>query len=70
MEAFEIFGQGRDLESCGDLSWEDPMVDFGNWSDCELVSRARVRVVLGVTDVLVSPHSMVTEFCDVCNLLL
>ena len=22
-EAFEIFSQGRDLESCGDLSWED-----------------------------------------------
>ena len=23
VEAFEIFHQRRDLESCGDLSWED-----------------------------------------------
>ena len=49
MEAFDIFCQGRDLESCGDL--------------CELV-----RVVLDVTDVLVSPSSVVTELCDVSSL--
>ena len=34
-------------------------------SDCELDSCAHVRVVLDVTDVLVSPSSAVTEFCDV-----
>ena len=33
VDAFEIFSQGRDLERCGDLSWEDPMEDSGNWSD-------------------------------------
>ena len=34
-------------------------------SDCEPDSCAHVRVVLVVTDVLVSPSSVVTEFCDV-----
>ena len=28
LEAFEIFSQGRDLESCGDLSWEDLLEEF------------------------------------------
>ena len=34
-------------------------------SDCEPDSCAHVRVVLDVTDVLVSPSSVVTELCDV-----
>ena len=33
-------------------------------SDCEPETRAGVSVVLDVTDVLVSPSSVVTEFCD------
>ena len=33
-------------------------------SDCEPASCAHVRVVLDVTDVPVSPSSVVTEFCD------
>ena len=65
VEAFEIFGQGEDLESCGYFSWEDLLEDFGKWCDGELVSRARVRVVPDLTDVPVSPSSVVTELCDV-----
>ena len=53
LEAFEIFAQGRDVESDEDLSWEDPLDEFKSWSGCELDSRASVRVVLDVTDVLV-----------------
>ena len=32
--------------------------------ECELVSCALVRVVPDVTDVVVSPSSVFTEFCD------
>ena len=39
-----------------------------NWSDCEPDSCARVRVVLDVTGVLVSPSSVVTKFCDVSSM--
>ena len=42
--------------------------EFENWSDCELDSCARVRVVPDVIDVLVSPSSVVTEFCDVSSM--
>ena len=65
VEAFGIFSQGKDLESCGSLSWEDPLEEFENWSDCELGSRTRVRVVPDVTDVPVSPSSVITELCVV-----
>ena len=61
--AFEIFSQGRDVESYGDFSWEHLLEEPGNVSDCELV-----RAVPGgsdVTDVLVPPSSLVTELCDV-----
>ena len=37
-------------------------------SECEHLSCALVRVVLDVTDVLLSPSSVVTEFCDVSSL--
>ena len=67
VDASQIFGQGRDLESCGDLSWEDPLEKFENWSDSELDARARVRMVLDVTDVLVFPSSVVTGLCDVSS---
>ena len=36
----------------------------GDLSDCEPETRVEVTVVLDVTDVLVSPSSAVTEFCD------
>ena len=62
VEAFEIISQGRDLESFGDLSWNDPLEKPEDLSDCEPVSSARVRVV---PDATVSPSSVVTEFCDV-----
>ena len=56
MEAFEIFSQEGDLESCGDLSWEDLLEKHEVLSDCEADSCAHVRVVPDVTDVLVSLH--------------
>ena len=64
VEAFEILSQGRNLERCGVLSWRDPLDKPENLSDCEPVSCAHVCVVPDVTDVLVSPSSVVTEFCD------
>ena len=67
MEAFEIFGQEGDLESCGDLSWVDLLEKREDLSDCEPDSCAHVRVVPDVTDVLVSPFSVVTEFCEVSS---
>ena len=65
MEAFEIFSQGEDLESCGDLSWEDLLEKTEDLSDRESEAWADVLVVLEVTDVLVSLSSVVTELCDV-----
>ena len=62
MEAFGICSQGGDLESCGDLSWEDLLEKHEDQSDCEPDSCAHVRVVPDVTDVHVSPSSVVTEF--------
>ena len=68
VEAFEMFSQGRDLESCGDLSWKESLEEFENWSDCEPDSCARVRVVPDVPDVPVSTSSVVTEFRDVSSM--
>ena len=67
VEAFEICSHGRDLESCGDLSWEDFLDTTEDLSDRESGAWVVVPVVLAVTDVLVSPSSVVTEFCDVSS---
>ena len=64
MKAFEIFSQEGDLGSCGDLSWEDLLETPEDPSDREPDSCALARVVTVVTDVPVSPSSVVTEFCD------
>ena len=56
------------LESCGDLSWEDLLDKPAEMSDRETVSCELVRVVPDVTDVPVSPSSVVTEFCDVSSM--
>ena len=64
MEAFDIFSQGLDLESCVCLSWEDLLEKPEDFSDCELETWVDVSVVPDVTDVHVSPSSVVTEFCD------
>ena len=53
------------MESCGDVSWEDILDNPADLSDCEPDSFALVRVVPDVTDVLVSPSSVVTELFDV-----
>ena len=67
VEAFEIFSQGGDLESCGGLSWEDFVEKLEDLSDCEPDTRAHVRVVPDVTDVPVSSSSVITEFCEVLS---
>ena len=59
--------KGGDLESDEDLSWEDTLDEFKSWSGCEPDSRACVRMVPDVTDVLVSPSSVVTELCDISS---
>ena len=64
VETFEIFSPEGDLESCGGLSWRDLLEKLEDLSDCEPDSCARVRVVPVVTDVPVSPCSVVTDFCD------
>ena len=43
----------------------DLLEEHEDVSDCELDSCALVRVVPDVTDVPVSPSSVVTEFCEV-----
>ena len=55
--------KGRDLESCGSLSWEEGC-GSEDLSDCELEARVHVSVVLHVTDVLVSPSSVIIGFCN------
>ena len=63
VEAFEMFRQRGDLESCGDLSWADLLDKLEDLSDRESQARVFVPVVPDVTDVPVSPFSVVTEFC-------
>ena len=62
-KSLKIFSQGRDLVSCGDLSWEDLLDKTEDQSDRESEARVDVSVVPDVLDVLVSPSSVVTEFC-------
>ena len=62
VEAFEIFSQGKDSESCGGLSWEDLLEKPQDFSDFEPDTRAHVRVVPDVTDVPVSPSSVVISW--------
>ena len=64
VEAFEIFSQGGDMESCGDVSWERLLEEPEDRSDREPVSCELVRVVPDVIDVPVFPSSVVTELCD------
>ena len=63
----EIFSQGRDLESCGGLSWEDLWEKPEDLSDLEPGTSAHVCVVPDVTDVPVSPSSVVNELCEVSS---
>ena len=39
VEAFDIFSQGRDLESCGGLSWKDLLEKREGWSGLEPETR-------------------------------
>ena len=63
-EAFDIFSLREHLESCCGLSWEDLLEKSEDLSECEPETRMHGLVVLVVTDVLVSPSSLVTEFFD------
>ena len=65
VEASEIFSQGGDLESCVDFSWCGLLGEPDDLSDREPVSCELVRVVPDVSDVVVSPSSVVTEMCEV-----
>ena len=55
------------VEASDDCSWGDPLEKLDDLSECELVSCALVRVVPDVTDMLVFPSSVVTEFCDISS---
>ena len=61
VEAFEIFSQKGE-------TWRVAVVFLGvdlfDKSDFEHDTRVEVNVVLDVTDVLVSPSSLFTEFCE------
>ena len=63
VESSAIFSQGRDLESCGDLSWEDLLDKPEDLSGRESEAWVPVPVMPDVTDVPDSPSSVVTEFC-------
>ena len=52
-----FFSQGRDLEGCGDLSWEDFLDKAEDLSDRESKAWAVVPEVPDVVAVLVSPSS-------------
>ena len=67
-DAFDIFSQGEDLESCGGFSWEDFLEELDDLSDCKSESRAVVSAVLVVSDALVSPSSLMTECFDEVSL--
>ena len=56
-EAFDIFSQGEDSESCG-KSWGDLWDESGGLSDCDSGTWTGLPVV---TDVFVSPSSAVSE---------
>ena len=57
------------MESCGGLSWRELLGKHEDLSDFELDKSAHVCVVLDVIDVLGSPSSVVTEFCQFFQLL-
>ena len=59
-EAFDIFSQGEESESC-ENSWGDLWDDSSGLSDCGFVTLSNVPVV---TDVLVSPSSALAVRSD------
>ena len=55
----------ENLESCGGFSWVNLLEKPEDWSDFEPETQVEVCVVPDVIDVLlVSPSSVVTDFCD------
>ena len=65
--AFDMYDQGEDLETCG-VTRGDVLENPNDFSDCEHGTLMDVPAVLVVTDVPVSPSSVVTEFCDGASL--
>ena len=63
-EAFLFLAKGGELESCGDLSWEDLLDKPEDLSDRVSEAWVVVLVVLDVTDVLVSLLLWSLSFCD------
>ena len=62
-KAFDIFSQGADLESCGFLG-DEILEQPDDLCDCEPETRTDVSAVPVLTDVVVSPSSVVTESWD------
>ena len=60
-----MVSQGGDFESCVDLSWDALLGEPDDLSDREPVFCELVRVVPDVTDLFVSPSSVVTDMCEV-----
>ena len=65
MEIFEVFSQGGDLESCGNLYWRDLLEKHEDMPDWEPDLCHHVREVPDATDVPVSPSSVANELCEV-----
>ena len=59
VEALKMFSRGRDLQSCGRLSWWDLLEKPEDLSDIEPETWVDVSVVLDVSDVLVHPAAVV-----------
>ena len=60
-EAFDIFSQGEDLESCGGVSWVGFLENPDDVSDWEPETGTVVSALPFAIDVHVSPSSVVTE---------
>ena len=66
-EASDIFSQGEELEGSG-VSSGDSVDDPGDLLGCDFGTLMGGSVVPVMMDVLVSPSSVVTEFCDCSSL--
>ena len=61
-EAFVIFSQREDGESCSGLLWRDSREEPDRLSDCDPETWTNVCAVPDVSVVPVSPHSVVRKY--------